>query len=137
MKAISALAEVSYRNRYQHLKWVRATRNAQKRLACWVLRLQEYNSTNQHVPGKENYFADLKFCIDHVGLLEAIGVQNWSSIFNSNPSKSWAVLVAGSNIWENYRHQADVCRAYQVVRENNVPPENIITFAYDDVANNP
>ncbi|KER18848.1 hypothetical protein T265_15791, partial [Opisthorchis viverrini] len=31
--------------------------------------------------------------------------------------------------------QADVYHAYQVVRENNVPPENIITFAYDDIAN--
>ena len=26
----------------------------------------------------------------------------------------WAVLVAGSNGWSNYRHQADVCHAYQV-----------------------
>ena len=26
----------------------------------------------------------------------------------------WAVLVAGSRGWDNYRHQADVCHAYQV-----------------------
>lgn len=26
----------------------------------------------------------------------------------------WAVLVAGSNGWGNYRHQADVFHAYQV-----------------------
>ena len=26
----------------------------------------------------------------------------------------WAVLVAASRGWDNYRHQADVCHAYQV-----------------------
>ncbi|KER21599.1 hypothetical protein T265_15054, partial [Opisthorchis viverrini] len=34
-------------------------------------------------------------------------------------------------------NQADVFHAYQVVRANKVPAENIITFAYDDIANNP
>ncbi|KER19601.1 hypothetical protein T265_11673 [Opisthorchis viverrini] len=77
------------------------------------------------------------FCIGHVAWLEAIGVHNWSSIFNNNPSKNWVVLVAGSYTWENYRHQADVYHAYRVVRANKVPAENIITFAYDDIANNP
>ena len=28
----------------------------------------------------------------------------------------WAVLVAGSRGWDNYRHQADVCHAYQVAQ---------------------
>ena len=28
--------------------------------------------------------------------------------------QNWAVLVAGSNSWGNYRHQADVCHSYQV-----------------------
>ncbi|KER22074.1 hypothetical protein T265_14947 [Opisthorchis viverrini] len=45
------------------------------------------------------------FCIDHVARLEAIGVHNWSTIFNNNPSKNWVFLVAGSNTWVNYRHQ--------------------------------
>ncbi|KER19868.1 hypothetical protein T265_15438, partial [Opisthorchis viverrini] len=31
---------------------------------------------------------------------------------------------------------ANVYHAYQVVRANNVPPENIITIAVDDIANN-
>ena len=26
----------------------------------------------------------------------------------------WALLAAGSSGWDNYRHQADVCHAYQV-----------------------
>ncbi|KER20203.1 hypothetical protein T265_11189 [Opisthorchis viverrini] len=77
------------------------------------------------------------FCIDHVAWLEAVGIHIWSSIFSNNPSKNWVVLAAGTNTLENYRHQADVYHAYQVVRKHKVPPENIINFAYDDVANNP
>lgn len=46
----------------------------------------------------------------------------------------WAVIVAGSNGFWNYRHQADVCHAYHIMRNNGVPAENIILFSYDDVA---
>ncbi|KER20769.1 hypothetical protein T265_10756 [Opisthorchis viverrini] len=76
------------------------------------------------------------FSIDLVARSEAIGVHNWSSILNNQPSKNWVILLAGSDTWTNYRHQANVYHAYQVVRANNVPPENIITFAVDDIANN-
>ncbi|KER18931.1 hypothetical protein T265_12094 [Opisthorchis viverrini] len=79
----------------------------------------------------------LLFCIDNVGWLEAAGVHSWSSIFNNKPSKNWVVLAAGSNTWQNYRHQADVYHAYQVVRKHKVPAKNIITFAFDDITNNP
>ena len=48
----------------------------------------------------------------------------------------WAVLVAGSNGYGNYRHQADICHAYQIVRKNGIPASNIITMAYDDIAHN-
>ncbi|KAK7338517.1 hypothetical protein VNO77_19129 [Canavalia gladiata] len=48
--------------------------------------------------------------------------------------KRWAVLVAGSNGYENYRHQADVCHAYQVLKKGGLKDENIIVFMYDDVA---
>uniref|UniRef100_T1JY50 legumain n=1 Tax=Tetranychus urticae TaxID=32264 RepID=T1JY50_TETUR len=47
-----------------------------------------------------------------------------------------AVLVAGSNTYDNYHHQADVCHAYQVLRNHGVPIENIILMIYDDIANN-
>lgn len=46
----------------------------------------------------------------------------------------WAVLVAGSNGYWNYRHQADVCHAYQVLTKNGFDPTKIITMVYDDVA---
>ncbi|GJU40748.1 vacuolar-processing enzyme-like protein [Tanacetum coccineum] len=49
----------------------------------------------------------------------------------------WAVLVAGSSGWGNYRHQADVCHAYQLLKRGGLKDENIIVFMYDDIANNP
>ncbi|XP_076924130.1 vacuolar-processing enzyme-like [Bidens hawaiensis] len=52
-------------------------------------------------------------------------------------STTWAVLVAGSNEYYNYRHQADVCHAYQILKKGGLKDENIIVFMYDDIANNP
>uniref|UniRef100_F7CR98 Legumain n=2 Tax=Ornithorhynchus anatinus TaxID=9258 RepID=F7CR98_ORNAN len=49
--------------------------------------------------------------------------------------KHWVVIVAGSNGWYNYRHQADVCHAYQIVHRNGIPDEQIIVMMYDDIAN--
>ena len=48
---------------------------------------------------------------------------------------NFAVLVAGSNSWINYRHQSDVYHHYQILKERGLKPENIIVFAYDDIAN--
>jgi legumain len=50
--------------------------------------------------------------------------------------EKWAVLVAGSNTWSNYRHQSDVYHAYQLLIKNQFDPSRIITFAYDDIAHN-
>jgi legumain len=47
----------------------------------------------------------------------------------------WAVLVAGSNTYSNYRHQADVFHSYQSLINNGFDPERIIVMAYDDIAN--
>jgi len=49
----------------------------------------------------------------------------------------YAVLVAGSNMFYNYRHQADVYHAYQTLIKNGFEKDNIVTFAYDDIANDP
>jgi len=49
--------------------------------------------------------------------------------------QNWAVLVAGSNGYYNYRHQSDICHAYQIFKKNGVPDSNIIVFMYDDIAN--
>ena len=48
---------------------------------------------------------------------------------------NFAVLVAGSNTWTNYRHQSDVFHHYHILVDRGIKPENIIVFAYDDIAN--
>lgn len=48
---------------------------------------------------------------------------------------NWAVLVAGSDGFWNYRHQADVSHAYQIMKRGGIPADHIITMMYNDVAN--
>eukprot|EP00262_Sarcandra_glabra_P009435 TRINITY_DN23819_c0_g1_i1.p1 TRINITY_DN23819_c0_g1~~TRINITY_DN23819_c0_g1_i1.p1 ORF type:complete len:489 (-),score=76.43 TRINITY_DN23819_c0_g1_i1:167-1633(-) len=48
----------------------------------------------------------------------------------------WAVLIAGSSGYGNYRHQADICHAYQIMKKGGLKDENIIVFMYDDIAYN-
>ncbi|KAL6475596.1 hypothetical protein MHYP_G00166360 [Metynnis hypsauchen] len=54
----------------------------------------------------------------------------------STQSKHWVLLAAGSKDWDNYRHQACVCHAYQVARRNGIPDEQIVVMMYDDIAYN-
>ncbi|CAH0773341.1 unnamed protein product [Bemisia tabaci] len=50
--------------------------------------------------------------------------------------KTWALLVAGTNGWSYYRHQANICHAYKTLMNKfNMPKDRIITMFYDDVAN--
>jgi legumain len=48
----------------------------------------------------------------------------------------WALLIAGSNSWGNYRHQADIYHSYQIMKRNGLKDENIVVMHYDDIANN-
>ncbi|XP_040073602.2 legumain [Ixodes scapularis] len=65
-----------------------------------------------------------------------------SSIPNSKAeasadAKLWALLVAGSNGYYNYRHQADICHAYHVLHNHGIPDERIVVMMYDDIAHDP
>jgi len=51
-------------------------------------------------------------------------------------AENWAVIVAGSNGYSNYRHQADACHAVQVAKAGGIPEDRIITMMYDDIARN-
>jgi legumain len=56
--------------------------------------------------------------------------QDGTSLTNTH----YAVLIAGSADFYNYRHQSDVFHAYQLLISNGVPKDKIIVFAYDDIA---
>jgi legumain len=49
----------------------------------------------------------------------------------------WAVLLAGSRTYGNYRHQSDTCHAYKIVNKFGIPDERVIVMQYDDIANDP
>ncbi|KAK8761365.1 hypothetical protein V5799_027370 [Amblyomma americanum] len=53
----------------------------------------------------------------------------------SSEPKLWALLVAGSNGYYNYRHQADICHAYHVLSNHGIPDERIVVMMYDDIVN--
>lgn len=55
-------------------------------------------------------------------------------LFAGAAADNWAVLVAGSNGFWNYRHQADVCHAFKTLVSRGFHPDKIITMLYDDVA---
>ncbi|KAF1328766.1 Cysteine protease, partial [Globisporangium splendens] len=55
-------------------------------------------------------------------------------LLNVATAEHWAVIVAGSKGYENYRHQSDACHAYHVVRRHGIPAENVILMMFDDVA---
>jgi legumain len=55
----------------------------------------------------------------------------------ASTSDHWAVIVAGSNGYWNYRHQADACHAYQIALKNGIPADQIIHIAFDDIAHDP
>ena len=50
-------------------------------------------------------------------------------------SSSYALIVAGSKTYENYRHQADAAHAYQAALAAGVPDAHVVTLLYDDVVN--
>ena len=49
----------------------------------------------------------------------------------------WALLVAGSSSWKNYRHQADVLAMYQLLKSRGYTDERIVLVMEDDIANHP
>ncbi|KAK6042768.1 peptidase C13 family protein [Cooperia oncophora] len=69
--------------------------------------------------------------------LTVLLVSAFSRDFIQPNGNLYAVLVAGSNGWYNYRHQADVAHSYHTLLEHGVKKENIIVMMYDDIANDP
>lgn len=54
----------------------------------------------------------------------------------SYPEKTglYALIIAPSAGWENYRHQADAYAFYQLLKQNGLPDDRILLVAEDDLA---
>jgi legumain len=50
-------------------------------------------------------------------------------------AKNWAVIVAGSMGYGNYRHQSDACHAVSIFKKGGIPSERIVNMVYNDIAN--
>ncbi len=48
----------------------------------------------------------------------------------------WALLIAASTGWSNYRFQADVFAMYQILRQHGYDDDHIVLICEDDVAGN-
>ena len=48
--------------------------------------------------------------------------------------EKWALLVAGSCGWQNYRHQADVLAMYQLLKQSGYTDDHIVLIMEDDIA---
>lgn len=46
----------------------------------------------------------------------------------------WVVIMAFSKGWQNYRHEADALRQYQMFKERGIPDGRIILAIQDDIA---
>lgn len=49
---------------------------------------------------------------------------------------NYALLVAASTTWDNYRHQADILNVYQILKYLGYDDEHIVLIMQDDLANN-
>ena len=58
-----------------------------------------------------------------------------STVSYGDMEEQWAVIVAASTTWANYRHQADALYIYQLLRKNGYPDDKIILILADDIAN--
>jgi len=79
----------------------------------------------------------------HIPPRVSIGIMMWlllTLMLDVNAvvaGKNWAVLIAGSNGWGNYRHQSDVCHAFHILHDiGNIPSEQIYVMMADDIAHN-
>lgn len=52
-------------------------------------------------------------------------------------NEKWAVVIAGSKGWSNYRHQADALSFYQLLKLQGYDDDHIVLIEEDDIANNP
>ncbi|MFW6259330.1 MAG: C13 family peptidase [Tangfeifania sp.] len=50
---------------------------------------------------------------------------------------NFAILMATSKGWSNYRHQSDVLHAYQLLKQNGFSDDQIILILEDDLAGSP
>lgn len=58
-------------------------------------------------------------------------------VWYPDKNKLYAMIVATSSGWENYRHQANAYAVYQLLKRNGVDDDHILLISEDDIAHHP
>ena len=68
--------------------------------------------------------------------MQSFSVDDASAVVTYPPlDDRWALLIAASKGWPNYRFQADVFAMYQLLRRHGFDDDHIVLICEDDVAN--
>lgn len=104
---------------------------------CWKLYnqhfiTQEYISTegSKHVSSSKDMW---NWTASKIDAVETV-VPDYSY---PQLKSQWALLVAGSTSWKNYRFQADAFSMYQCLISHGYSKDHIVLIVEDDIANNP
>lgn len=68
--------------------------------------------------------------------MQSFGVSDGNDIVYPQLNDRWAMLIAASNGWGNYRFQADVFAMYQILKKHGYDDKHIILICEDDLAYN-
>lgn len=109
--------------------------------SCYMLGIYKYSSV---------YKVAYYHVNENSGSTQLLADWQWQSTQNQDfkdvtytPSNNiplherWAVVVASSEGFENYRHQADALNVYQLLREQGYDDEHILLVMADDIASSP
>lgn len=67
---------------------------------------------------------------------QAFNKTDGSNIVYPELDERWALLIAASKGWENYRFQADIFAMYNILKQHGYDDEHIILICEDDIAYN-
>lgn len=68
--------------------------------------------------------------------VQSFSADDGSALVYPQLDDRWALLIAASKGWPNYRFQADVFAMYQLLRQHGYAGDHIVLICEDDVANN-
>lgn len=67
---------------------------------------------------------------------QIFNINDGGQVTYPSPDKQWALLIAASKGWANYRFQSDVFAMYQLLKQHGYHDDHIVLICEDDVANN-
>jgi len=80
----------------------------------------------------KKYNKMIPYLASAIVLLTSLGLLSSNALENATTDNHWAVLVTGSKGYTNYRHHADVCHAYHIMRKQGISEDKIILLSYND-----